>query len=71
MSAIAGYLTVKEAASRLNVSEASVQGYIAGYGLSTLPAVRIGNNWLIKEEDLQQFERQPKGNPQRLWRAGT
>ena len=60
MSAIKGLLTVYETAERLDVSHAQVTRYVK-QGL--LPAKRIGQTILIDEEDVDQFKRPLRGNP--------
>ena len=60
MSAIQGLLTVYEAAERLGVSHAQVTRYVKQ---RKLPAKRVGQTILIDEEDVDRFERPPRGNP--------
>lgn len=50
---IEGYLTTKEVAEKLNVSEGRIRQLIAE---KRLPAIKIGNSNLIKETDLKLVE---------------
>lgn len=60
MSAIAGFLTVYEAAEQIGVSHAQVTRYVRD---GKLPARRIGQTILIREPDAKRFERPKRGNP--------
>lgn len=46
------YLTVKEVAARMGVTEKSVRNWIND---GDLTAFKLGTGWKITEEDLQQF----------------
>lgn len=58
-----GYVTSEQAAELIGVSQEQVLRYFRGTGLARLPAVRIGRSWLVKLEDVRNFERPPMGNP--------
>jgi excisionase family DNA binding protein len=55
-----GYLTTKEAAERLGVSVGRVKQFIAE---KRLPATKVGNTNLVKEEDLRLVENRQNGRP--------
>lgn len=50
---IEGYLTVKEAAEKLGVSDGRIRQLIAE---KRLPSIKIGNSNVIKETDLKLVE---------------
>jgi excisionase family DNA binding protein len=56
-------LSTSDVASRLNVSERTVQSWIAG-GL--LPARKVGGVHIIFAQDLASFEPPKKGRPPRI-----
>jgi len=60
VSAIPGFLTLAETATLIGVSHAQVTRYIHN---DLLKAVAIGNQYLVREEDAESFERPPRGNP--------
>jgi excisionase family DNA binding protein len=53
------YLTTKEAGKRLGVSRPRIHVLIHS---GRLPARRFGREWLIKPDDLVNYQRRPKGN---------
>jgi excisionase family DNA binding protein len=55
-----GYLTTKEAAEKLGVSVGRVKQLIAE---KRLPATKVGNTNLVKEEDLMLVEDRQNGRP--------
>jgi excisionase family DNA binding protein len=55
-----GYLTTKEAAEKLGVSVGRVKQLIAQ---KRLPATKVGNTNLVKEEDLMLVEYRQNGRP--------
>ena len=55
-----GYLTTKEAAEKLGVSVGRVKQLIAQ---KRLPATKVGNTNLVKEEDLMLVEDRQNGRP--------
>ena len=57
---IDGYLTTKEVAERLNISEGRVRQFIAE---GRLPAEKVGQTNLVKESDLQLVEDRQTGRP--------
>ena len=57
---IDGYLTTKEAAERLGVSEGRVRQLIAN---KRLPAEKVGQTNLVKESDLRLVEDRQTGRP--------
>ncbi|HEY8561272.1 MAG TPA: helix-turn-helix domain-containing protein [Pyrinomonadaceae bacterium] len=60
---IEGYLTTKEVAEKLNVSEGRIRQLIAE---KRLPTIKIGNSNLIKESDLVAVqERKRTGRPKK------
>ena len=59
-STIPGYLTAAEAAKRLAVHPATITRYVAS---GRLPALRIGQVLLIREESFVGFEKPAMGNP--------
>lgn len=60
MSAIPGYVTAYEAADMLGIDHSQVCRYCAD---KRLPARKIGNQWMIKREDVKKFEKPQVGNP--------
>lgn len=63
VSEIQGWLTVYEAARIIGKSHAQVTRYVAK-GL--LPAKRIGQSIMIREEDARSFVPPKRGNPRLL-----
>lgn len=61
VSSIPGYLTPDEAAAVIGVDSSQVCRYCRD---KTLPAKRVGRQWLIKREDAKNFERPKVGNPE-------
>ncbi len=53
-------LSVSEAAKRLGVNVQRVHQRIAD---GSLPAVRIGNQWVVEEADVVRLDRRPSGRP--------
>jgi excisionase family DNA binding protein len=53
-------LTTKEAAEKLDVSVRRVQALITG---GSLPATRLGRDYLIKEVDLELVKNRKPGRP--------
>lgn len=66
------YQTVKEVADRLQVSEATVRGWIKHGGLR---AIEIGKGWRIADSDLEAFLRshatRAKGPPEKGSKADS
>lgn len=60
VSSVPGYLTVAEAAVIIGVDDSQVRRYCID---GKLPAVKVGQQWLIKAGDARKFERPPVGNP--------
>ena len=60
MSKIPGYLTIGEAAKRLDVSHSQAARYVR---TKILAAEDLGNQYLIPEEAVAEFQRPEKGNP--------
>lgn len=61
---IEGYLTTREVAKKLKVSEGRVRQLIAE---DRLPSIKIGNSNLIKESDLELVqERKRTGRPPKV-----
>lgn len=60
MSTLPGIVTVYEAAEMLEVSHAQAARYVRG---GSLPATKIGNQWVIKEQDVKNFKKPAVGNP--------
>jgi excisionase family DNA binding protein len=61
---IEGYLTTREAAEKLNVSEGRVRQLIAE---KRLPTTKIGNSNVIKESDLELVrDRKRTGRPPKV-----
>lgn len=58
-----GYITTKEAAQRLNVSEGRIRQLVAD---GRLPAVKVGQTNLVKEADLELVkDRKRTGRPKK------
>jgi excisionase family DNA binding protein len=55
-------LSTTEAAERLGLSPARVRQLIAH---DQLPAVRVGNRWVVAVHDVEAFSRLPPGRPHR------
>jgi len=64
MTDLPGYLTVTEAAERRGVLR---QAILALIKRKRLKAIHAGQQWLIRQEDLDSFEPLPAGRP----RTGT
>lgn len=60
VSSIPGYLTISEAAAIIGVDGSQVRRYCID---EKLPAVKVGQQWMIKRKDAENFERPPVGNP--------
>lgn len=60
VSSTPGYLTVQEVADMIGVDGSQVRRYCID---GKLPAVKIGQQWMIKREDAKSFDRPPVGNP--------
>lgn len=63
MSNVAGYVTPEEAAAILGVSHAQACRYARE---NQIPSIRLGQAYLMKEEDVRAFQRRPRGNPNLL-----
>lgn len=63
VSSIPGYLTIAEAAESIGVDGSQVRRYCLD---GKLPAVKVGNQWMIKSKDVKAFDRPPMGNPNLL-----
>ncbi len=64
---LAGYVTVPVAASELGITPRGVRRLIAD---GTIPAIRVGRDWLISEAAVTAArDRQKPGNPN--WRGGN
>ena len=61
VAAIAGYYTVQEAADLIGVSHAQACRYVRE---GRLPAIKLGNQSLIEQRAVHEFERPPRGNPE-------
>jgi excisionase family DNA binding protein len=57
---IDGYLTTKDIADRLNVSEGRIRQLIAN---GRLPAIKVGNTNLVKESDIELVRERTNGRP--------
>jgi excisionase family DNA binding protein len=57
---IEGFLTTKEVAERLNISEGRVRQFIAE---GRLPAQKVGQTNLVKESDLELVKDRQTGRP--------
>jgi excisionase family DNA binding protein len=57
---IDGYLTTKDIADRLNVSEGRIRQLIAN---GRLPAIKVGNTNLVKESDVELVRERTNGRP--------
>lgn len=60
VSSIPGYMTAYEVADILEVDHSQVCRYCAD---EKLPAIKVGNQWMIKENDARNFQKPPVGNP--------
>lgn len=60
VSTIPGYLTAHEVAEMLGVDHSQVCRYCAD---GKLPAIKVGNQWMIRGADARRFKRPPVGNP--------
>lgn len=60
VSSIPGYLTAYEVAEILEVDHSQVCRYCAD---GKLPAIKVGNQWMIRASDARKFKRPPVGNP--------
>src|SRR5579859_3521189 len=68
---ISGYVSVKEAAEILNVSDTMVYYYIEN---KQLPAERAGGTLLIRLDEIEKFQQRPVGRPRTRtpgWRRST
>lgn len=69
---LTGYKTVREAAAILRVSERRVIDFLKPNPKKgeppRLPALRLGNQWLIQIDDLMNFRRKPRlvGRPPKV-----
>ena len=59
---IEGYLTIREVAENLGVSEGRVRQFVAE---KRLPSVKIGKSNLIKESDLSLVAERSNGRPKK------
>lgn len=57
---VKGYITTKEVAEKLGISEGRVRQLISN---GRLPAVKVGNTNLVKESDLKLVENRKNGRP--------
>jgi excisionase family DNA binding protein len=55
-----GYLTTKEAAEKLSVSEGRIRQFVAE---GRLPAIKVGQTNLVKESDLSLIADRKTGRP--------
>lgn len=62
MSAIPGYLTMQEAAERLGIVHSGVARYVRQ---GKLPCAKVGQQKLIPERAVAEFEPRPVGRPAR------
>lgn len=65
------YLSIREAAQRLGVSQRSVYGYIAS---GKLPGERIGQRMVVRRETVETYQRPAVGRPRTrtpLWRVSV
>jgi excisionase family DNA binding protein len=61
MSSVEAYMTVKEAAERLGLSESRVYELVSS---EQLPATRVhGKAWVIRRKDVERFAELPPGTP--------
>ena len=60
MSAIPGFLTMHEVAERLGIVHSGVARYVR---IGKLPSVVIGQQKLIPEKALENFDKKPVGRP--------
>ena len=60
MSSLKEYVTVTEAAESRGLTR---QAILAVIKRGTLPATRVGNQWLIHRKDLAVFKANPGGRP--------
>jgi excisionase family DNA binding protein len=63
VSSVPGYLTINEAAEFLGIDPSQVRRYCLGDAQAKLPAIKVGNLWLIKKSDLYKFHKPRVGNP--------
>lgn len=57
-----GYLTTKEAAEKLGISEGRIRQFVAD---GRLPAVKVGQTNLVKESDLSLVAERKTGRPKK------
>jgi excisionase family DNA binding protein len=55
-------MSTDEAAAKLGISRRQVQALILD---GQLPAQRVGRSYVVRAEDLEQFERRPVGRPRK------
>jgi excisionase family DNA binding protein len=55
-----GYLTVKEAAERLQLEPSSVRRLVT---TGRLPGKKQGRFWVVREKDVAAFKKLPPGTP--------
>jgi excisionase family DNA binding protein len=66
-----GYMTVREVADELDISERMVHTYIQD---GRLPGYKMGRMTIVKEEDFRLFQRSKKGRPRTrlpIWRKSV
>lgn len=57
---IPGYYTIDEAAAVIGVSGCQVTRYIHD---GRIKAINLGRQWLIEQQEVHQFQRPRRGNP--------
>lgn len=67
MSTVPGYASAAEAAEYLDIDHSQVCRYCTD---GRLPAIKVGNQWLIKNADLRKFQKPPRGNPNLVQKGG-
>lgn len=60
MSTVPGFLSLYEVAEALGVSHAQAARYVRE---GSLPGIKLGNQWLVKPQDIKSFSPPPVGNP--------
>ena len=52
-------LTIDDVAQKLNLSKRTIYKYVYE---GTLPAIKLGNKWQFREQDIEDFIASAKGN---------
>jgi len=60
MSSLKGYLTAAEVAEMKDLDHSQICRYCQR---GDLPAIKVGNQWFIRESDARNFDPPPRGNP--------